>query len=127
MIFQNFLGDVETQSCAALPLFGRKIGIENLAHLRGCDSRTIVLDSNVDVKIFWRAGHRHRTFFFGGSLHRIDDYVLDGAFNLHGLAKNHARVLANTGLQIYSALRCQRIDCFDDFAENCGHGDLLMW
>lgn len=95
MVFHDFLRDVETQASAAFRLLGRKIGIENLAHLRRGHSGAGVFDSKVNIKVLLHASHRNRAPLFRGGLHGINDDVLNGPANLDGVAQESARIFAD--------------------------------
>ena len=86
MVFDNFFGDIEAQPGAALGLLGCEIRIEDSRELRRLNPSTRVFDAKIDIEIFLRADNRDFSFLVGGSLHRIDDHVLNSAADLHSVA-----------------------------------------
>jgi hypothetical protein len=95
MIFDYFFGDVETEARPAFCLLGREIRIENFCHLLGRDPVSGIFNLNVDVKISLHATNGDGALRLRGCLHRIDQYILNGTRDLHGVAEKRARILAN--------------------------------
>src|SRR5436190_16404586 len=98
VILDHLFRNVETKPGAAFTLLGGKIRIENLTQLLRINSRTRILNPNVDVEISHRAIDRHGPLFVDRSLDRIDYHVLNGPINLHRVTKKRARFLTNNGV-----------------------------
>lgn len=116
MIFHDFLRYIETETGPAFRLFGREIRIENPIELSWVDTRSVILNSKIDIEIFLSAIDRDFALLFSRSLDAVDDDILDGALNLNGIADERAWVLANTSLNIDTALRRHTVGTFYDFA-----------
>ena len=86
MVFDDLLGDVESQTGAAGGLLGCEIRIENLVQLSRRDAGPVVFDAKIDVKIFLGAPDCDNSLFFRASLDGIDEDVLNGAIKLQGVS-----------------------------------------
>src|SRR4051812_40006649 len=98
VILNDLLGYIETKAGAALALLRRKVRIKDLADLRGIDTRSAVLDSNIDVELFASAFDQNGPLLFRRGLDGIDDNVLNRAMNLDGIAHQQAFLFANVRL-----------------------------
>ena len=104
MIFHDFLGNVQAETGAALPLLGRKIGIKDFPNLHRGDTASGIFNSDVNVKILLRAFDSDRSFFLRRSLNTVDDNVLNRSHDLDGIAKKRARVLTDLMAEFHAIL-----------------------
>src|SRR5207248_1331504 len=108
VVFDDFLGDVETETGAAFRLFGREIRIENSIQLCRMNAGPGVFNTKIDIEILLSAGNRHCALLFDGSLDRVDDYVLNRAVDLQRIAQEGAGIFADVRLEFDSVLGCHR-------------------
>src|SRR3984893_10215750 len=90
VVLDDFFCNVEPEASSALALFGREIGIENLVNPSRGDPVTIVFHAKVHIEILPCATDRNRSFLARTSLHRVNDHVLDGTFDLDGVPEKNA-------------------------------------
>ena len=106
VIFDHLFRDIQTETGAALSLFGREIRLENLCQLRRENPIAGVLHPDVHVEVFPQAAHGDRPLLFRGSLHRIDDHILNRPHDLQGIAEEQTGILRNIGSEFDAVLRC---------------------
>ena len=109
VIFDDLFRDVQAKTSAAFGLLGREIRLEDLRQLRRLDPVTGIVHAHIHVKIFSRAGDGHGPFPFRRCLDRVDDYVLNRALYLEGIAEERARVFANIGRKFDSRFASRSI------------------
>src|ERR1700740_2299666 len=91
VVLDNFFRDVKAETSAALRLFRSEIRIENATYLRRGNAGTGVFHSKINIEILLRAFDRDAASVLGRSLQRVDDDVLNGSLDLHGIAQKCAR------------------------------------
>src|SRR3954468_9920300 len=104
VIFDDFLRDVEAQTCAAPALTGSEIRLEDFRHLSWSNPAPCVLHADIHVKILAGATHRDGAATFSASLHGVHDNILDRTLYLNRITHD-GTIIGQISVHLHSALR----------------------
>ena len=125
MVFDDFLGNIKTQTGTALGLLGCEIRIENLVQLACRNTGSVIFHAKVDIKILLNAGDGDNTALVRTRLNGIDDHILNSAIQLQDISHENTWVLTNRHAKSYSFLIGDRCKAFEDFPQRSGNGNWL--